>query len=305
MLTCGTCGASIERKAGPGRNPRYCGQGCRPRTPRRGVCTGCGDRVYVSSTSAKEPYCRACRADGRAPSRTRAKHGDETMYSKQGCRCRVCREGQARRMREYAARRKAEGRPIDYRRRGEPRNCEVCGEVFAPRLDHSGAFCSARCANVARNLARGFTPRPPRKSRRRRQAETILAKAAAGTTGGSRVWVQGACLVCDAQFLSPGLASRYCSRECRAVARSSRSWISYEDRRSIYVRDAWTCQICREPTSRRYSASDPWSPTLDHVVPRSRGGSDDPTNLRLSHLWCNSVRGDLSHYTDADLQEVA
>lgn len=267
---------------------------------RRGSCAGCGSVVHISKTSAASPYCLPCRRAGLAPSA--ARHGTNRRYAS-GCRCETCRSGKARRMREYAARRRAEGRPINRRRKGEPRGCEVCGEAFTPRLD-TGRFCSLRCANVARNLARGFTPRPPRKSRRRRRAEAILAKAAAGTTGGARVWVQGACLVCDEQFLSPGLASRYCSRECRATARSSRSWISFEDRRAIYIRDAWTCQICSEPTSRRYSPSDPWSPTLDHVTPRSQGGSDDPSNLRLCHLWCNSVRGDLSHYTDADLQGV-
>lgn len=241
--------------------------------------------------------CRDCR-------RSLVQHGDDAMYRHRGCRCETCRESHSRRMREYVARRRAEGRPINYAeyRSREERTCEQCGAEFLARTDHAGRFCSSACVGLSQRAADGKRAR--RRSKRRRQAEAILAKAAAGTTGSGRVWVQGACLVCDEQFLSPGLASRYCSRECRSVARSSRSWISFEDRRAIYVRDAWTCQICREPTSRRYSASDPWSPTLDHVVPRSRGGSDDPTNLRLSHLWCNSVRGDLSHYTDADLQGV-
>jgi HNH endonuclease len=31
-------------------------------------------------------------------------------------------------------------------------------------------------------------------------------------------------------------------------------------------------------------------PTWDHIVPRSKGGSDDPSNLRVLCGWCNSTR---------------
>lgn len=32
-------------------------------------------------------------------------------------------------------------------------------------------------------------------------------------------------------------------------------------------------------------------PTIDHLVPRSKGGSNALSNLRLAHKWCNSTRG--------------
>ena len=35
----------------------------------------------------------------------------------------------------------------------------------------------------------------------------------------------------------------------------------------------------------------PGAPTVDHVVPRARGGTSDPTNLRLAHRRCNGARG--------------
>jgi hypothetical protein len=43
-------------------------------------------------------------------------------------------------------------------------------------------------------------------------------------------------------------------------------------------------------------------PTVDHIVPRSRGGTDDPANLRPLCVWCNSVRND-SDWTDARVLE--
>lgn len=32
--------------------------------------------------------------------------------------------------------------------------------------------------------------------------------------------------------------------------------------------------------------------TIDHYTPLSRGGGDDPDNLRLAHRICNSAKGD-------------
>lgn len=42
----------------------------------------------------------------------------------------------------------------------------------------------------------------------------------------------------------------------------------------------------------RPAHEDPLSPSLDHVVPRSRGGSNCQTNLLLAHRACNEERGD-------------
>lgn len=43
------------------------------------------------------------------------------------------------------------------------------------------------------------------------------------------------------------------------------------------------CHLCRQPGAT----------TADHLLPRSKGGSDDvETNLRPAHYSCNSARGD-------------
>ncbi|MBF6483855.1 HNH endonuclease [Nocardia otitidiscaviarum] len=44
-----------------------------------------------------------------------------------------------------------------------------------------------------------------------------------------------------------------------------------------------TCHLCGRPGAT----------TADHVIPRSRGGSDSLANLRPAHLTCNSMRGDM------------
>lgn len=42
------------------------------------------------------------------------------------------------------------------------------------------------------------------------------------------------------------------------------------------------CHLCRRPGAT----------TADHVIPRSRGGSDSTDNTRPAHQGCNSLRGD-------------
>ncbi len=59
-------------------------------------------------------------------------------------------------------------------------------------------------------------------------------------------------------------------------------------------RDEWTCWVCAGPVDPVDPASPPGSPhapSVDHVVPRSLGGTNDPANLRLAHRRCNGQRG--------------
>jgi 5-methylcytosine-specific restriction endonuclease McrA len=69
----------------------------------------------------------------------------------------------------------------------------------------------------------------------------------------------------------------------------SSKWIRRSTRMAIYHRDAFDCVICR-----RVFPLDPFGRglTLDHVTPRSQGGSDRPENLITACYSCNSARQD-------------
>lgn len=76
-----------------------------------------------------------------------------------------------------------------------------------------------------------------------------------------------------------------CNPNGRRIAISKRSRID------IYERDGRICQLCGGPVDLKLPWTDRWSATLDHIVPYSLGGADDPGNLRLAHRSCNSRRG--------------
>lgn len=54
-------------------------------------------------------------------------------------------------------------------------------------------------------------------------------------------------------------------------------------RRALFARDGWRCVYCGSSSSRL---------TLDHVVPRSRGGGSDWDNVVTSCAPCNTRKGD-------------
>lgn len=69
-------------------------------------------------------------------------------------------------------------------------------------------------------------------------------------------------------------------------------WIAPKVRNEIYERDSWICHICVEPVDLDAHWNDNLYPSLDHIIPRSRGGSDNPENLKTCHRICNSIRQD-------------
>jgi 5-methylcytosine-specific restriction endonuclease McrA len=59
---------------------------------------------------------------------------------------------------------------------------------------------------------------------------------------------------------------------------------SGKQRFRIFVRDGFRCQYCAKRLV-------PAQLTLDHIMPRSRGGTDDPENLAASCIPCNQRKG--------------
>ena len=53
-------------------------------------------------------------------------------------------------------------------------------------------------------------------------------------------------------------------------------------RRAVFARDEWTCQYCGSRTNL----------TVDHVIPRSKGGGSSWDNIVASCAPCNRRKGD-------------
>jgi predicted nucleic acid-binding Zn ribbon protein len=167
---------------------------------------------------------------------------------------------------------------------GDPRRCDRCGETYTPKQRRLSMYCSFFCKDRAR------------------KDQQILDRLASKPFARRCVWCGAAIpqtMRSDAMF---------CSAVCNSAAhRTMRSWRRRSGERAplkprknplpsfidIADRDQWKCGICGKPVNRRLEYPAPLAGSLDHLLPVSRGGSHDPSNLQLAHFRCNwSKRAD-------------
>lgn len=154
--------------------------------------------------------------------------------------------------------------------------CECCGRRFHTTYTKA-MFCSRDCKTKARNDAR---------------------QAAIDEAKGVR-----RCVHCTASMPTTMRAdAKFCSDECNSAAHAitrkmaKRAGVDKSDtllsRAYIAERDGFRCHLCGGKVSMARKYPDPLSPSVDHVVPLSRGGTNDLANLKLAHLRCNLAKGD-------------
>lgn len=81
-------------------------------------------------------------------------------------------------------------------------------------------------------------------------------------------------------------------RKDRERANKYRGAFEKIERPIVYERDGWVCQICGAPTHKTYNNKDMLSPTLDHIIPVSKGGAHVYDNVQCAHLLCNIRKSD-------------
>ena len=80
---------------------------------------------------------------------------------------------------------------------------------------------------------------------------------------------------------------------CRDDVNSSeRVYIPIKVREEVYKKSGGICPICGKTLSK-------YTYTIDHVVPLSRGGTSEISNLRATHEDCNKLKG---NFMDAELK---
>lgn len=88
----------------------------------------------------------------------------------------------------------------------------------------------------------------------------------------------------------PWIAAARLTRHGNGGANANGATRSLRRKAQIAERDQWVCQLCLQDVDQRLRAPHPWSATVDHVIPKSEGGTMRLDNLQLAHRVCNQQR---------------
>lgn len=78
-------------------------------------------------------------------------------------------------------------------------------------------------------------------------------------------------------------------RLIKAVRQIYKSKVPYS-KKAVFIRDGYICQFCSRKLQEKGKLED--KPTVDHVMPSSRGGKSEFDNTVCSCLACNNKKGD-------------
>lgn len=177
--------------------------------------------------------------------------------------------------------------------------CSTCGEMVPKDVANTrmARFCSMIC-RLWFSSGVGWS-------------EELQADHSARIYGRTCVWVAptkpnphigkkltaGRCLDCDAWYVAIDMAdqSSYCSERChsraskrrrRALENNAPGTFRYAEVIHLYILAGKVCAYCEQPIT--------GLPDPEHVMPLSRGGRNDLTNLVAACRMCNSDKGDLT-----------
>lgn len=114
----------------------------------------------------------------------------------------------------------------------------------------------------------------------------------------------GECVVCGRPFETYNPAQKTCSSECgkklqyaRHQNRIPKNQIIDNDitLEALYRRDSGVCYLCGKPcdwSDKNGVTVGPNYPSIDHLIPVSRGGFHAWDNVRLAHFLCNAKKSD-------------
>lgn len=67
---------------------------------------------------------------------------------------------------------------------------------------------------------------------------------------------------------------------------------TYKRARAKILKTQEVCGICGRPVDKTLLYPHPLAPTVDHIIPLSKGGKNTADNLQLAHWTCNRQKSD-------------
>lgn len=176
---------------------------------------------------------------------------------------------------------------------GAQLKCAQCQQEFVQEFrGMEPKYCSPTCKSRA--------------SHQRAKADGRYAERRAKAPSKRKARVETLCPYCLQVFSAVREDAAHCgTEECRKRHRAAYMRPITNRRRAvklrpesdvivpieIFIRDGWVCSLCKKPVDPLAKPKSPWSASLDHVIPLSKGGKHTRGNVRCAHLRCNMIKG--------------
>lgn len=138
--------------------------------------------------------------------------------------------------------------------------CRGCGAMLAPGASQGRRYCSEACRPAPPSLPAEWKPCE--------RCGLPIDMTVRGSDGRKRRSDIKMCVYCQ-----------------KAKYRRHKQSLGL-----VIARDGWGCKLCGEHVNGDLTAPNPASPSADHVIPFSLGGTHDVENLQLAHLLCNQIK---------------
>ena len=273
----------------------------------KATCECCGRQYW--KTNGQSKYCsEACKTE-MAKQRYQNNKEERLEYAKK------YREELKKKNPNYERDRWREIRgTVEYER-----ECEICGTAFSTTRPQK-VTCSTECSKKRKNKKRHerMTKADRHKhyvrtrygSEEARQAYLKEVEAKKEQARQQRAKekearkISGTCCVCGEPFETFNPAQKTCSKKCsRKYANAKKDRRIPKEQRidkditleALYRRDSGVCYLCGKKCDWNDKAGNvvgPLYPSIDHVVPVSKGGFHSWDNVLLAHFECNVTKSD-------------
>lgn len=278
------------------------------------TCAGCGKQFFHSNIRTK--YCSPKCRDHNYYVNVKKKRGN------------LGEEGRKAKLDEYIASQIPQGFKYVSGYTGSDSTivlrCDKCGGEFECSFTTIRHQHRINCKNCSKKK------REEQEAKRQEEMEILRSEKRAARLKAKeeeerKRWHYVVCACCGETFetnmkrticCSENCKRRYANRKGKAVrdARIEDGKLIDKDitLESLYKRDAGVCYLCGCKCSYEdyvvrdgaFIAGD-WYPSVDHVMPLSKGGTHAWDNVRLAHRRCNYLKGDRVLTDDGDIQKVS
>lgn len=175
--------------------------------------------------------------------------------------------------------------------------CKDCGNI----VKHSGIILKpSKPFNVSCKICNKIYKQHRKKVAAEQREKKRRAKAEDSFYGHFKTQEKFKCCpVCNSLFVG---RNKYCSTRCankvhystskdKRLRRIKQATIDYTiTLKELYERDKGICWICGRECDYEADSNSNYYPSIDHVIPLSRGGVHSWENVKLAHRICNSIK---------------